>query len=247
MQTKYDEELKKIDIYAKHPGFLPYIGDKYDEYRILHVGESHYIEQNVDDEKYGIEYFQDWWTGGCSEIDQCFEGYFTRPVVEKYINSDGKGKFSIFNNFLKSFSRVVLNKEITITKKNENRKLYEYMAFMNFFQMPAIYNKNGFQKSLWISAKKAGDTKLAENTWKEACQNAVETLDAVIDVINPEAVVITSIDAGEIYKQNGRHQDLIIITSHPASPFSWNKPLKRLGGKTGKDVFEEGLKVIYKK
>lgn len=246
MQTKFDEQLLKIDIYDKHCSFLPFIGDKYDKYQILHVGESHYIDQTIDNEKYNIEYFQDWWAGGCPEIEECFQGWFTRPVVEKYINKgEGDGKFTIFNNFLKSFCRAVMDKEIIITK--DNRELYEYIAFMNFFQMPAIYKAMSFKKSLWISAKNAGDINLAKETWNEACQNAVETLDAVIEVIDPKAVVITSMSAGNVYKQyNGKHQDIIIFTSHPASPLSWNKQLKSLGGKKGIDVCENGLKVIYK-
>ena len=38
----------------------------------------------------------------------------------------------------------------------------------------------------------------------------------------------------------------IVYTSHPAIPFSWNKPLPSLNGKTGKEVFENALETYIK-
>ena len=49
MNTQYDEKLKEIPIYKLHPSFLPYVGDDYEVYKVLHVGESHYIDNEAYD------------------------------------------------------------------------------------------------------------------------------------------------------------------------------------------------------
>jgi hypothetical protein len=38
----------------------------------------------------------------------------------------------------------------------------------------------------------------------------------------------------------------MIYTSHPGYPFTWWKKLKSLEGRRGIDIFEDGLKRIYK-
>ena len=43
MNTKYDLELQNIPVYSLHQNLLPFIGDLYEDYRLLHIGESHYI------------------------------------------------------------------------------------------------------------------------------------------------------------------------------------------------------------
>ena len=57
-KSKYDDQLNHIDIYKLHPMLMPHIGTEYDKYRILHIGESHYINQTPDTEKYNIKYFE---------------------------------------------------------------------------------------------------------------------------------------------------------------------------------------------
>ncbi len=239
MNKNYDEFLMNIKTYQLHPSFLPFIGEHFDKYRVLHVGESHYI----DNENYDIEYFQKWWSAPCKEVESEFAGWFTRPVMENYMNN-GSGSYTIFDNFLKSFCRCVMHEEIAISP--EAKKKYEHLAFMNFFQMPSLYYGVKFWDSLLASAKKKENKQLAYDMWEKAAENAVETLDAVIDIIQPNAVVITSISAGNAYKEHGgKYKDSIIFTSHPAYPYTWNKKLKGLDGRKGIDVCEEGLSKIF--
>ena len=87
---------------------------------------------------------------------------------------------------------------------------------------------------------------MASDMWEIACKNAVDTLDSVIEIVKPKAVVITSLSAGTAYKDyGGKHTDSIIFTSHPAYPYTWHKRLKGLGGQKGIDVCENGLKAVF--
>ena len=239
MNTVFDEAFLAIPILRLHPSFLPFVGSEYERYRVLHVGESHYI----DNEAYDIQYFQKWWDSPCEEVEREFAGWFTRPVIERYM-SNAQGSYTIFSNFLKSFCRCVLHEEVSICP--EVKKRYEYLAFMNFFQMPSLYPVTKYWDSLVRSAEKAGNSQLAYDMWEIACNNAAKTLDSVIDILKPRAVVITSISAGNAYKEfGGRHADSIIFTSHPAYPYTWQKPLKSLDGQKGVDVCEAGLRRIF--
>lgn len=244
MDMSFDKQLNTITTYQIHPSFLPYIGDDFDEYRVLHVGESHYIGQSPENERFGIDYFQKWWSAHCEEVEGEFGGWFTRPVMQNYMDNK-QGAYTIFNNFLKSFSRSVLDKEISINP--DTKKLYRYLAFMNFFQMPSLYDGVKYWDSLEISAKKHGNMQAAYDMWDAAVKNATETLDAVIDIIKPKAVVITSISAGNAYKKcGGKNVNSIVFTSHPAYPYTWYKELKALDGQRGVDVCEQGLRKVFR-
>ena len=59
MNGQYDKELKEIEFYKIHPEYLPFVGDKYDEFKILHVGESHFIPQEKgSNDLFSIVYFR---------------------------------------------------------------------------------------------------------------------------------------------------------------------------------------------
>jgi hypothetical protein len=227
----------------------PYVGSLFDEYKILQIGESHYIGQTPKNEKYGIRYFEKWWSEPCEELTKEYGGWFdTRHVVVENFLGEQNVSYRIFTNFIKFFSKIVLEDEFDYMTK-ERIQLYRYAAFMNFFQMPSLYNAKNFYESLCISAKLEGDKSLAGNMWDCVVKHSVATVDSVIEIIKPRAIVFTSISAGNAYKDyNGKYKadERVIYTSHPAYPFTWNKKLKSLGGKTGKEVFEQGLKRIYR-
>ena len=248
MVMNYDKDFCENEMFKLHPTFLPYVGDCYEEYKIIHIGESHYINQTPENEKYDISYFKKWWSESCEEVILDNHGWAdTRLVLDRYMNEEN-GKYPIFTNFIKSFSKIVLGKTIE-NVSIEDKKLYKYIAFMNFFQMPSIYEGMKFWDALAISAKKLGDKDIAYDMWDEAVKHSVNTVDRVIEILKPRAIVFTSISAGEAYKMNGgkyKNENRIIYTSHPGYPFTWWKKLKSLNGKKGIEIFEEGLINIYK-
>ena len=60
MNKKYDAKFKEVPFYEIHPEYIPFVGNEYDTYRILLIGESHYIEQKNDENpKYDLDYFRE--------------------------------------------------------------------------------------------------------------------------------------------------------------------------------------------
>ena len=57
----YDNKLLEIDFYKNsriHKLMLPYIGSKYEKYKVLIVAESHYLIEDSDREK--VKDFNKW-------------------------------------------------------------------------------------------------------------------------------------------------------------------------------------------
>ena len=243
----YDQTLENNEFFKLHPTLLPFIGSNYDKYKILHIGESHYLSQTIETEKYSIEDFNNrWWNDECTDILAESPNYVdTRKVINNYLD-DKNGSYTIFTNVLKSFSKAILNEEITNISK-EHKQKYTYFAFMNYFQMPSLHSGKGFWRSLCDSAEVIGNPELAFNVWDYTVSKSTEIVDFVIETINPNVIVFTSTSAGDAYKNsNGKHKNdkRVIYTSHPAYPYTWYKPLRRFNGKRGVDVFEDNLKFI---
>ena len=119
---------------------------------------------------------------------------------------------------------------------------------MNFFQMPSLYEGVNFWNSLEMSSNKNGVPSLAGEIWDEAVANSINTVNRVIDIIEPQMIVFTSISAGKAYKSwKGKYSNdsRSIYTSHPGYPYTWWKKLRSLNGKRGIDVFEEALLRVY--
>lgn len=51
-----EKALSDIPFYQIHPEYKPFIGENFDKYQILLVGESHYIGQTPDNELFSLEY-----------------------------------------------------------------------------------------------------------------------------------------------------------------------------------------------
>lgn len=244
MNYSYDEELKKIDFFKVHPNLLPFIGDEYEKYKILHVGESHYLSQTSIDDVNSVQLYDfiEWESSACEKALESSPGYVdTRIVLTSFLGGyNGKG-YNIFRNFIKSFDKIFFEKSDRLTL--EMKKDYKYLAFMNFFQMPSLIYGAYYWDSLLASAKFLGDKQLAYKIWDDCVKYSTAVLDKVIEIIKPKLVVITSIYAGQAYTKSN---DIIIRTSHPNTPYSWRKPLKSLNYMKGIDVFENAL-IEYKK
>ena len=74
MGVNYDDKLEKLEWFKLHPQLKPFIGNNYDEYKILQIGESHYIDRTQDDDKFNICYFRDnWWNSSCDDLVKMFD------------------------------------------------------------------------------------------------------------------------------------------------------------------------------
>jgi hypothetical protein len=256
-----EESLNAIEFYQHHPEYKPFVGNNFDKYRILQVGESHYIGQGAKDrmDEFPITYFDKWWEDPCVKLcewpdpnpkeGKWGDWYNTRGVVENFIANRSTGGYNIFANMIRSFDCVYGNGQVYMDV--DARQRYHYFAFMNFFKMPALYNGVKFWDSLYISAKKIGDTSLAGNMFDLAAKKSAEVLDQVIETIKPNAIVISSREAATAYEKYGKYRGnevgpAIIHTVHPCCSW-WNRKIRRYNGRTGREYFEDELRALHLK
>ena len=242
MMNNYDSEFKKIEFFRLHPSYIPFVGDLYHKFRILQVSESHYSD-TMDTSVYGIEYFSKWFDEECLEVEEAIlNKNLTRRVCEGVCEGN---RFANFDNPLRSFMKIVLNIENPHINK-QARHLYHHFAYMNFYQMLAFEAKGYFKKSFYNQAKRESLTELAETLLNRCRQISTNVVDQVIEILEPRAIVFTSIDAWEQYMScNGRfaNDKRMIYSAHPGRP--WNSKQNKLNGQTGKEAFETRLKEIY--
>ena len=138
----YDNKLLEIDFYKNsriHKLMLPYIGSKYEKYKVLIVAESHYLREDSDREK--VKDFNKW-LADKNEIKLMNEEYInTREVVKKHCSNNNKQPF--FSNIKKEIINI--------------EKFWDKISFMNFFIVPSI---NG---SRTIAVSKDIEKKSLEN------------------------------------------------------------------------------------
>lgn len=247
---KYEKKLLNLNFYQLHPEYLPFIGEHYEEYRILHIGESHYFDQKSDSnsDKYPITYFDKWWTDPCLELIQDFDGWYsTRDVITNYLNGYRRKGHSIFSETIKVFDKVYLGKD-NVQINYEESQNYHYFAFMNFFQMPALYKGMKYWNSLEISANKLSDKQLAYDMYEKTAQISSKVLDDVIEILKPNVVIFTSNSAKYAYDKYGKHHSKTNITSstHPGCSW-WNRPMRKYNGLTGKQELERQLLALKNK
>lgn len=251
IKNHYEKLLQKTPFYQLHPEYLPFIGDKYNEYKILHIGESHYINQEENsssDDKYPITYFENWWTDCCLDLHNEYGGWYsTKKVVEDYLAGTRHKGHSIFSEVIKVFDKVYFGKN-NVQMNHKESQNYHYFAFMNFFQMPSLYRGKKYWNSLETSANKLGNKQLAFEVWEKTAQVSSEVVDNVIEVLKPTVVIFTSKSAKGAYDKHGKyHSESYIINSiHPGCSW-WNRPMKRYNGFTGKQGLEQKLSELIKK
>lgn len=256
---EYEEAIDAIPFFKLHPEYKPFIGERYSDFRVLQVGESHYIGQRIEDEEddFPIAYFEKWWDDPCERLkyhpDQnpkegLWGGWYdTRAVIRRFLDRN-QGNYSIFMNLIRAFDDVLTSGPHN-SGNLEGKQKYHYFAFMNFFQMPALYSGVSFERSLYKSAEKTAEPDVAKSLYERAVQESCGILDQIIEIIKPETVIITSSAAWYAYKERGKYWSspeapTVIRTVHPCCSW-WNRKIKRFGGKTGREQLAEKLREIY--
>lgn len=258
MNNSYDEKLKEIDFYENHPEYRPFVGDNYSKYKILQVGESHYLPQSKKKaDVVFIDYFvNNWWENPCNELKKMTDENSgnaewvkwlnTRGVVKSYMEGYRTKGRSIFTNFLKACWEAYTGEKINkIT--TEHSKKYDHFAFINFFQMPSLYSGESFWKSLYFSAKRQKEKKkdakqLANDTWDNVVKKSSDIFDKVVEILEPNVIVFTTLSAWNAYDGKYKNDDRIIGTVHPCCPY-WHKPKN---GQIGKEELIDKLKKLKK-
>ena len=230
LNTFYDEQLKKISIYKVHPELLPFVGEMYDRERILLVGESHYISKDDSKNKDKLEglrerwYTEEWLNETDNPLLNSFGYYITRRIVLNFMNGC-KQKTKFFSNVLKEYpSKNPL--------EDREKGRFNDFAFMNYMQIPS-YNFGGtiFNNSSYNS---------------EDDDKAKETLNEVINVLNPNKVIFLSKRAYDLFngqdKSHKSSERVIDWVYHPTCPW-WHRKITN-ENKTyhNKDYFHKIIK-----
>ena len=156
IDESYDNELKEIEFYKNsttHQYMLPYIGFNYQEYKVLLVAESHYLENDEDRKK--VANFKEWYEdkGNISLSEKGYEHIHTRRVVQTWF-SNGNGLFQ-------KIKKELENANI------DTKYFWERIAFMNFFIVPST---NGSRE---IYSTKEVEEKSLSN-FEEVLRSALE-------------------------------------------------------------------------
>ncbi len=270
---EYIDKLKQIEFFkdGKHPELIPFVGFDYPKYKILQIGESHFIPNHPQGklkkngepfEKYNeitLDDFSGWWEGNYGDALSNYSGWFnTKNVVDDYIRGYRDRSHGIFTNTLKSFCRIVAPSEAFESISTENGRKYNYFAFMNFYQQPSVYEGENFTSSLYRAGKYLGmRVEDIDSLWYEIFDRSVKVFERVVEILEPNAIVVTSEEVHKYYGRYGSvdktgqrcegkytYNDSVIWVDHPGC--SWWNRVKNGAGKTSRIIFEDALKQIYK-
>lgn len=226
MERNINEELRSLHVYSIHEELLPFIGTNYTDYRILLVGESHYLPDPENNPGYKPKVesdFFDWYKKDyvdiMTETNPNEKDYFrTSNLVECYMRDQRINKgWNIWYNTGKILAEVLTS----INPNVDAFSAYQYVAFINYFQRPEINNGGS------ISASEE------DKDW------AKNNLNDVRKILEPKETIFLSKKAYNCYdpKDGGN----ISVVSHPTCPW-WNRD----NGNHGREKFREIIQNIIK-
>lgn len=188
MINKIEEELSNIKHFKLHPELLPFIGSNYNVFKILIMGESHYIGKHYKDSCFSLD---SWYCKEtCSyawEKDNDSEWFNTRGVLNSFLSGYKARAYSMFRKPSEVLKESIEKKcRISVTDEDA----FESFAFFNFFQRPEIH-----------MGKSISDT-------SDDQQKAVEIFNDIIRVIQPNKIIFLSKKAYEVF--TGSESSLLV-------------------------------------
>lgn len=203
-KEKYDNKLiEKIYHYQIHPEMLPYVGELYDDVKILLVGESHYLcteFSKYSDDNIFKKYVKERWYG--EPVPKGFpnEHYFnTRRVVHNFLVERRSRAHSIFRNPAKGIIEALDLKDVT------DSEAFSACAFMNYFQRPALISGESIEDN-------PKDRKESYKVFKH-CQ----------EILKPDITIFLSKKAFAAYDESaGDKADNVYCVMHPTCSH-WNR------------------------
>ena len=165
----FDEHIEKIDHFIKYPEMMPWVGKEYPnaKIKILHIGESHYIKKLS---KAQLD-AKAWYAGKArKDLSDSKSWIATRSIVNKYVKTGRKRNRKIFHRSGEVFC------ESGLFADTNQMTVYYHLAFMNFFQRPALQGLTYFRKHC-----ESRDCKIANKVFQD-----------IVEIIQPDAVAFTS-------------------------------------------------------
>ena len=221
----FDDELLKNDFLNKHKECLPFIGEHYEQTRLLLIAESHYIRKDAmpyvkRDDFYDISFD--------ALADGEYKGWInTRSVFEG--RAYNNASFDLFfSNIATEIARVI-NQSNDLSMEQKRAAMQQY-AFFNYFKRPS------YKEGKTIEDLSEKDKEYAYNV---SCH--------IINVLEPKLIIFLSKKAYDefCYSNHKATQPLnytVKSVSHPSCPW-WNR--KRKDGKCGRDDYFEYVSAFF--
>lgn len=192
--TRFDRELNEIAFFKTHEYLLPFVGNKYREGGVLHIGASHYFKLNdieeaqreiaekildkwfdtsdkaVEERKTFLKTDRESITG--KDTSKFVAWVNTRGIIEAFVeNKYRESNRAIYREFLKAAYNKNSSGELKDTEG------YAPFAYMNFFQKPA------------------------RNTGTEPDDCSYKIVAQVIEKLRPKYIIVTSAIAGKQFQK----------------------------------------------
>ena len=224
---QYDGDLLKNDYINRHYECLPFIGENYENSRLLLIGESHYVPKDQVDFVKREDFYD-------ISFDDLQEGDYknwinTRYVVNERLTKNDSFK-SFFSNPATEIAKIV-NQTDDLSIDQKIAAMHQY-AFMNYFKRPS-----------YVRGKTIG--KLSETDKKLAYDVSAH----IINVLKPKLIIFISKKSFYAFCDSDRNNALrsefpVKSVSHPSS-YWWNRPRK--DGKCAREDFYEYISAVLVK
>lgn len=218
-----ETELRGIKHFELHPEYLPYVGQFYNQFRILLIGESHYLKKQYGEQTNFLESWYKNYTHQFQWNDASDTSWFdTRGVVNDYrVRNHLKG-YMIFRKPSKIIRGCIFeNYGIDLSDFDA----FRCCSFLNYYQRPEL---------------KTGES-IANN--HEDDINAFETLRRVIEILKPTLVIFLSKKAYVSYQRV--HSSNFFCFYHPNSKY-WGKGINQ-GEEGFRQLINEYIKTLQNK
>jgi hypothetical protein len=212
-------DLISVEHFIKYPSLIPFIGEEYENgphKRLLIIGESHYLPQDST-----IHMNPDQWYAGDHNLlsNEEISWMSTSDLIVDSLKTDFKTPaHKIFQEIAFVLDQISDNKTDWHDKMSNINKI----AFMNFFQRPAVSGLSVVPTKIDIDV-------------------ANQTVNSVIQIIKPELIIFCSTLAANNTQLDSNQIGIPIHqTPHPSSAW-WNRKSKKYDDKNGYEAFVEIL------
>lgn len=202
--TSYDEDLLKIKNFKLHEELLPFIGCNYEKYRLLLVGESHYIKRENLSEDEIINIYKEWYNKPTNANEHALEykaWFTTRNIIKGFQRGYRSKAHTMFSNPGKAMVEVLGNKCPT------DSAAFSLVAFCNYFQRPNLE-----------------EGKSMKLLYPNEARITAEIFEKIVDIIKPKGIIFLSKKAYDTYMsyKSKEYSIPIDFVHHPTSPW-WYK------------------------
>lgn len=189
------KQLSSLPFFEKHPNLTPFVGERYEEQRILLIGDYHFTSDASKDEE---TYVKDWYEGTHTNGDERSE----EARISAYVK--GEHHVALYQDPLLCYYRA-LHRERKNPSAKEREEAFSQMAFYHYYLRPQM-------KKSQISAQ---DKEVAA----EVFMQIIDILEPQgVVVLSKRA----GADIEAVLQANGRNEINILYLEHPNSKY-WHR------------------------